>query len=57
MEEKNHSKFQEVNEYGEISVSPRNLERKSFYSWETRFLKTMIVVLFITVFLIIVLNQ
>ena len=57
MDKRKHSKFQEVNEYGEISVSPRNPERKPPYSWEARFLKTMIVLLIVTVLLIIVFNQ
>ena len=47
-----HSKFQEVNEYGEISLSPKKPERKSPHSWEARFLKTMIVLLIVTVLLI-----
>lgn len=57
MNQNKHSKFQEVNEYGEISLSPKKPYRKSPHSWEARFLKTMIVILLITVLLIVVFNQ
>ena len=52
MDKRKHSKFQEVNEYGEISISPKNPERKNPHSWEARFLKTMIILLIVTVLLI-----
>jgi|GEM_PF-3490176 len=52
MNQNKHSKFQEVNEYGEISISPKNPERKNPHSWEARFLKTMIILLIVTVLLI-----
>ena len=51
MKERNHSKFQEVNEYGEIQISPKTIERKRPHSLESRFLKIMTVLLLLNVFL------
>lgn len=56
MRKNNHSKYQELNEYGEISISSQKPEFRK-QPWEAKFLKIMVVLFLVISFLMVVFNQ